>query len=173
METLNDTNAPESAEDCLEEIVRIEIEREGNLELVAIEVEAREDLLDHVRERLGLTAEFLIFERGADLPLTKHPHGRKALRLLAHRHLEIMVRVQFEHRTAQATFSPAKTVFKVLQWVVGKDGFNLDPMSAARANLILPDATSPLPRDSAIGAFTQPGEHVLVVDLTLKDFTNG
>jgi hypothetical protein len=173
METLNDAGVPAIAEDHHEEIVRIEIEREGNIKLIAIEVEEREDLLDHVRERLCLAHEILIFERGGDLPLTKHPHGRKALRLVGHRHPQILVKVNFEHRTVEATFSPANTVFKVLQWAVGKKGFDLDPMSAARANLILPGAESPLPRESAIGAFTQNGEHTLVVALTLKDFTNG
>jgi hypothetical protein len=73
----------------------------------------------------------------------------------------------------ERAFSPAKTVFKVLQWAVGKQAYNLDPTSAARANLILPGAETPLPRDSAIGSFTKPGECILVLDLTLRDFTNG
>ena len=33
-----------------------------------------------------------------------------------------------------------------LQWAVGKHGYNLDPMTAAKANLILPGADEPLPR---------------------------
>jgi hypothetical protein len=56
---------------------------------------------------------------------------------------------------------------------VGKHGFNLAPLSAAKANLILPDATEPLPRDAVIGTYVKPHEQVLIVDLTLKDFANG
>lgn len=173
METLKDASASAIAEDRSEEMIRIEIEREGAVELIALEVQDREDLLDHVRNQLGLDVEVLIFERDGDEPLTLHRKGRKALRLVAHRHRQITVKVRYEHKTEERTFSPAKTVFKVLQWAVGKQAFNLDPTSAARADLILPGAETPLPRDSAIGSFTQQGECVLVLDLTLRDFTNG
>jgi hypothetical protein len=64
-------------------------------------------------------------------------------------------------------------VFKVLQWAVSKKGFVLDPVAAAKANLILPGADAPLPRDAAVGKFVKPGHCTLMVDLTLKDFTNG
>jgi len=56
---------------------------------------------------------------------------------------------------------------------VGKKGFDLDPVTAAKANLILPGADAPLPRDAAVGKFVKTGHCTLVVDLTLKDFTNG
>ena len=173
METLKDAGVSAIAEDRSEEMIRIEIEREGAVELIALEVQDREDFLHHVRKQLELDAEILIFERDGDEPLTLHKKGRKALRLVAHRHGQIAVKVRYEHRTEERTFSPAKTVFKVLQWAVGKQAFNLDPTSAARANLILPGAENPLPRDSAIGSFTQPGDYVLILDLTLRDFTNG
>lgn len=173
METLNEAGVSAIAEDRSEEMIRIEIEREGAVEVATLEVRDREDLLHHVRNQLELDVDILIFERDGDEPLTLHKKGRKALRLVAHRHRQITVKVRYEHRTEERAFSPAKTVFKVLQWAVGKQAFNLDPTSAARANLILPGAETPLPRDSAIGNFTQPGECVLVLDLTLRDFTNG
>ena len=83
------------------------------------------------------------------------------------------MRVRYEHKTEERTFSPAKTVFKVLQWAVGKQGFNLDPMSAAKANLILPGAEQPLPARRARQVTSSRANCTLVVDLTLKDFTNG
>jgi hypothetical protein len=174
METMITADTPAAAAGShTDDIVRIEIEREGLVELVTLEIQEREDLLGHVRERLELDVDVLLFERDGDEPLTCHAKGRHALRLVAHRHRLITVEVRYEHRTIERTFAPAKTVFKVLQWAVGKHGYDLDPTSAARANLILPGADLPLPRESAIGKFTQPGECVLVVDLTLRDFTNG
>ena len=173
METHKDAGVSAIAEDRSEEMIGIEIEREGAVEVVALELQDREDLLHHLRNQLELDAEILIFERDGDEPLTLHRKGRKALRLVAHRHKQITVKVRYEHKTEERAFSPAKTVFKVLQWAVGKQAFNLDATSAARANLILPGAEAPLPRDSAIGSFTQPGERVLILDLTLRDFTNG
>jgi hypothetical protein len=174
METLEDAGglANADAQDAAE-IIRIDVEREGHAELIALEIEERDDLLDHVRTRLDLEADVLIFERDKDEPLVEIIKGRRALRLVTHKHRQITVRVQYEHRTKEETVAPSKTVFKVLLWAVGKKGFDLDAMQAAKANLILPGAETPLPRDSAIGAFTQAGECVLVVDLTLKDFTNG
>ena len=173
METMENVGVPAIAEERHEEIVRIEIEREGSTELISIEIEERDDLLIQVRERVGLGPDIHLFERGGEHPLTRHSQGRRALRLVAHRHHRIEVRVRFEHRTAQANFSPATTVFKVLKWAVGKHGFALDALLAAKANLILPNSEAPLPRDAAIGTFTRHEEHTLVVDLTLKDFTNG
>jgi len=83
------------------------------------------------------------------------------------------VEVRYEHRTIHHHFAPAATVFKVLQRAVSKKGFCLDPLAAAKANLILPGADAPMPREAAVGKFVKPGHCVLTVDLTLKDFTNG
>ncbi len=85
----------------------------------------------------------------------------------------IEVVVRYEHRSIEHKFAPSATVFKVLEWAIGKKGYGLDPLSAAKANLILPGADQPMPRDRTIGSFTKRGEKRLVVDLTLKDFTNG
>lgn len=159
--------------EIVEEVVVVEVEREGVLEPLALEVSLRADLLGHVRSHLELDAEVLLFERDHDEPITTCDPTRRALHLIAHRHKQLVIKVRYEHRTLERVFAPSKTVFKVLQWAIGEHGFRLDPVAAAKANLILPGADSPLPRESAIGVFTKPGEHVLVVDLTLRDFTNG
>jgi hypothetical protein len=126
-----------------------------------------------IREHVGAAPEMEFFERDHDEPLTAPPHGRKAIRIVGHRCHVIMVTVRYEHRTIEHRFTPSATVFKVLQWAVSKRGFDLDPTAAAKANLILPGADGPLPRDAVIGKFVKAGHCTLVVDLTLKDFTNG
>lgn len=157
----------------VEEVILVEVETEGCDEALSLEIDVRLNPLEHVRSQLQLEAEIFLFERDQDEPLTVHDPKRRALRLIAHRHKQVLVQVRFEHLTKEHVFAPSKTVFKVLQWAISKQGFNLDPVAAAKANLILPGADAPLPRDSAIGVFTKPGEHVLILDLTLRDFTNG
>jgi hypothetical protein len=168
-ETVIDPAAPAQ----VVEVILIEVEQEGRVEPSGLESDARLDPLAHVRDHLELAAEIFLFERDQDEPLIACDPGRRALRLVAHRHKQLLVKVRYEHLTKEHVFAPSKTVFKVLQWAISKHGFNLDPVAAAKANLILPGADAPLPRDSAIGVFTTPGEHVLVLDLTLRDFTNG
>lgn len=157
----------------IDELVHIEIERDGTEEIVEIEIHKHVDMLAHVRDVLGVAVDVHIFEREQPEPLSCNIEGRRHLRLLAHPHREIEVFVRYEHRTEEHHFAPSATVFSVLQWAVGKHGYKLDPTVAAKANLILPGADEPMPRDRTIGSFTKHGECQLVVDLTLKDFTNG
>ena len=172
MGTLEKVAEPASA-DRPKELTRIEFEREGCLEAVSLEIDAEVDPLHHVRVQFELDAEVLLFERDKDEAVTEWITTRRAFRLVAHRHKLLLVKVHYDHHTKEREFAPSKTTFKVLQWAIGKHGFDLDPVAGAKANLILPGADTPLPRDSAIGVFTKPGDHVLVVDLTLRDFTNG
>jgi hypothetical protein len=153
--------------------VAIEIEIEDQTEPLGFSVIIDERFEETVRARIGVTEEMHLFEHGHDEPLPHPPHGRKAIRLIGHRCRVLMVQVRYEHRTIEQRFAPAATVFRVLQWVVSKKGFDLDPLAAAKANLILPGADAPLPRNAAVGKFVKPGNCTLVVDLTLKDFTNG
>ncbi len=151
----------------------IEIEIEDQAEALTFSIVVDERFEDAVRTRAGVTGEMHLFEHGHDAPLPQPPHGRKAVRLIGHRCRVVTVEVRYEHRTIEHRFSPAATVFKALQWAVSKKGFDLDPVTAAKANLILPGADAPLPRDAAVGKFVKAGHCTLVVDLTLKDFTNG
>jgi len=86
-------------------------------------------------------------------PSCRHNVGSQAV-------FSVRVRARNHHRFAHTT-------------VLGKHGFNLDPMAAAKANLILPDAEQPLPREDVLGKHVKGDHCTLVVDLTLKDFTNG
>jgi len=158
--------------DYSDDKVRFEIEREGSDDIVELEFEG-EQPFDRVLGALGLEAATHLFERDKDEPLAGNCAGRRHMRLLAHSHRAIDVTVRYEQHSKDHRFPSSATVFKVLQWAVGKAGYRLDPTLAAKANLILPGAEQPLPRDRTIGSLTKPGHPELVVDLTLKDFTNG
>jgi len=157
----------------LRETIDVEIDIEDRPEAAIISIREGAGFFEEIRSRVPADVDLHIFERDHDEPLTSPPHGRKAMRLVAHRARLLTVEVRYDHQTHSKKFAPSKTVFKVLQWAVGKHGFNLDATAAAKANLILPGASDPLPRDEVIGNFVKPHEHVLIVDLTLKDFTNG
>jgi hypothetical protein len=183
MEHYNQTENPKPVEDqppdsgaAVVAVVEIdvEIEIEDREEPMGFSVIVDERFHETVRARIGVTEEMLhLFEHGDDKPLPSTPHGRKAIRLVGHRCPIIALQVRYEHRTIEHRFVPSETVFKALQWAVSKKGFGLDPVAAAKANLILPGADTPLPREAALGKFVKHGHCTLVVDLTLKDFSNG
>jgi hypothetical protein len=179
MDAIEDVGASDLAKTISSEgadvdaLVHLEIEIEDQVEPRQLALPGGDSFLAALRECIAVDAEIHIFERDGDEPLLCLPRGRSTLRLVAHRHHHITVQVRYEHLIKDRTFTPAKTVFNVLQWAVGKHGFDLDPVSAAKANLILPGASTPLPRDAAIGKYIEPHTCILVVDLTLKDFTNG
>lgn len=156
-----------------DELLRVEIEREGMDETFALEMPIHSDMIAEIRERLALDPEVHVFERDQDEPLTCNVEKRRHLRLLAHPQRSLEVVVRYDHLEKDRRFPPSATVFRVLRWAVGKQAYNLDPNTAAKANLMLPGAEQPLPRDRTIGSFTRPGSPRLVLDLTLKDFTNG
>lgn len=176
METTFQTPAPEHAREHSHDeanLTLVEIIHAGSVEAIVLKFGPGVDIATAIREALALEAEIELFERDMDAPFKEAACDRKALRLIAHRSKKITVKVRYEHRVEEHAFSPSKTVFKVLQWVTGPKGFNLDATSAARANLILPGADTPLPREAFIGSFVAHGHQELVLDLTLKDFTNG
>jgi hypothetical protein len=115
--------------------------------------------------------DFELIERDADEPINDLG-GRKALSVVAHRCKKVQVTVTFD-REINDDFPPSATINKVLRWAVGKKGFKLDDDQQAKANLILPDAKDPLPREAMVGEFVTTGTCNLEFVLTLKDFTNG
>jgi hypothetical protein len=173
METVNTAGDPAHAARPKDDVIRIEVIHAGSVEAVVMELPPGEDLLAALRLALAIEDDLLVFERDQDEPLACLPPGRKALRLVTHKAHTIELEVRYDHKTFKKAFPPSKTVFKALQWAVGKHAFDLDPASAAKANLILPGADEPLPREAVIGSYVPHGHHVLVVDLTLRDFTNG
>jgi hypothetical protein len=170
----HDAQPPDSGAGLVEVVeIDVEIEFEDRDEPMGLAVVVDERFHETVRARIGASEDVHLFEHGHDEPLSGPPHARKAIRLVAHRCRLVTLHARYEHLTIEHTFAPAATVFKGLQWAVSKKGFNLDPVAAAKANLILPGADAPLPREAALGKFVKPGHCKLVVDLTLKDFSNG
>lgn len=160
-------------ESLVEEVVHIEVEIEDRVEILTLRADGEVELVEVIRERLEINEDFHIFERGRDEPFKHHDRGRKHVRVVAHRCHEVKLEVRFEQHSKPHHFKPSITVFKALQWAVSKHAYNLDPTNAAKANLILPGADAPLPREDVLGKYVKPGHCALVVDLTLKDFSNG
>jgi hypothetical protein len=157
----------------IEEAVRVEVEIEDRIELLVLPLTGGVALVEVIREKLEVSEEFHFFERGHDEQFSHPAADRKHVRVVAHRCHQVALDVRFEHETKRHHFKPSTTVFTALQWAVSKHAFNFDPMKAAKANLILPGADMPLARDDVLGKHVKPGHCTLVVDLTLKDFTNG
>ena len=156
------------------EIIRVEVEiedRQGT-ELIEVEGGNLNAVLAGVRT-LAALEDVHVFERDADETIGVEIEQKKALSIIAHRCKRVHVKVQYDHRTEPHEFAPSATVFRVLQWAAGKKGFKLDDAAKAKANLILPGADQPLPKDAAIGRYVKHHDCELTLDLTLKDFTNG
>jgi hypothetical protein len=151
----------------------IEIELEGETQPREFQVARSERWLEELKRELALSADTELYEVDADEPLSQPGADRSAFRLVAHRLRHITVVVRYEHEQKDRKFRPGATIFRVLQWAVSKKGFNLDAEQAPRANLILPGEDAPLPKEATLASVTPKGEDTLVVDLTLKDFTNG
>lgn len=164
---------PQTEGSLVEEAVHVEIEIEDRVEILAVQPDGELELVEIIREKLAIGEDFHFFERGRDEPFRHHDRGRKHVRLIAHRCHQVTLEVRFEQHSKPHHFKPSTTVFKALQWAVSKHGYDLDPTIAAKANLILPDADAPLPREDVLGKYVKPGQCTLVVDLTLKDFSNG
>lgn len=158
------------------EKIRVEVEIEDRKDVKVIEVEGRSlaAVVEGVRALAAEHGEGMhIFERDAEDVIGVEIEARKAISVIGHRHKKLHVTVRFEHHVAHHDFTPSSTVQKVLTWAVERKEFNLDPTAKAKANLILPGGTEPLPRDAMIGRYVTHPRHEVTFDLTLKDFTNG
>ena len=152
--------------------VRFELEIEGISAPIAAEIEGSlEAVLQAARAHLH-EGDIRVFERNCDDEFV-HAGERTAMRLVVHRAEKVDVKVHFEQHTKSREFAPSATVYKVLQWAIEKHGFNLDETARAKANLMLPGADAPLPREAVIGSLFGSHDCNLVFELTLKDFTNG
>ncbi|RUV30511.1 MULTISPECIES: hypothetical protein [unclassified Mesorhizobium] len=154
-------------------IVRVELEFEDLPEHSHLEIEAGDldAILHATRGKPGFEKAHL-FERDSEETLTGIGN-RRAISILVHRCRHVTVQVRYDGDTKSREFSPAVTILRVLQWAVSKRGFNLDDNAAAKANLMLPGADQPLPKDAMLGVYVKHPGCSLTLDLTLKDFTNG
>lgn len=141
-------------------------------EIIELEDVSLEKLLKEVQLKSKTDDDVYIFEKDKDDELT-NIEGKNHISIIVHRCKKITVLINFEHRTESHTFSPSATVFRVLTWAIGKKGFDLDDTARAKANLIIPNQESPLPRDAVIGSYVTDKNCSLTLELTLRDFTNG
>lgn len=155
------------------ELVRVEVEREGGESPVSLELRPGPKLLDELRRRLDLDSSIHLFMRDSDEPLENVDEKRRNLKLIAHRRKAIEIVVRYEHREEKRKFTPSATVLKVLQWATRPNVFGIDPAIVPKANLIVPGAENPLPRDQLVGTIPSEDCDRLVLDLTFRDFTNG
>ncbi|HXL49042.1 MAG TPA: hypothetical protein VN975_09645 [Xanthobacteraceae bacterium] len=153
--------------------VEVEIEDRNAIEVIQLEGGSLGDVLREVRQLAALGDELQVFERDGEEVIGIEIENRKALALHAHRCRKVRVMVRWNADTKEHHFSPAAHVHRVLLWAIGKKGFNLDDTAKAKANLMLPGADLPLPKDAVIGRFVKYGDCELTLDLTLRDFTNG
>jgi hypothetical protein len=156
------------------ETIRVEVEIEDRKKIEVFEVEGGnlDGVLREVRA-LAALQDLHVFERDKDEPIGREVETRKVLSLHAHRCRKVTVKVHFNHETKEHEVAPSSTVYRVLLWAVSKRGFDLDDTAKAKANLILPGADEPLPKDAVIGSLVKHSECRLTLELTLKDFTNG
>lgn len=154
--------------------VRIEVEIEDRKTVEVTEVEGGnlEAVLREVRA-LAALEDLIVFERDGDEPIGVEIEKRKVLSLHGHRCHKVLVKAHWNHLTKERDFSPAVHIHRVLLWAISKKGFGLDDTAKAKANLILPGTTEPLPKDAVIGSFVKHSDCSLTLELTLKDFTNG
>jgi hypothetical protein len=153
--------------------VEVEIEDRQDAKIIEVEGGSLDAILAGVRRLAELEEAYEIFERDKEEPIGPEIEKKKHIALVAHRCKGVLVKVHYEHRTIEHHYPPSATVFRVLQWAIGKKGFILDDTAKAKANLMLPGATEPLPKNDVIGRFAQHDRCELTLDLTLKDFTNG
>lgn len=99
--------------------------------------------------------------------------GRRAIAIVATRCKKVAVTVDFNGESKTEHFAPSAKVNKVLRWATGKRGFNLDDDARAKANLIVPCTTHPVPKEAPIVRFVIADTCSAKFDLTLKDFSNG
>jgi hypothetical protein len=154
--------------------VRVELEVEDRKTVDVIEVEggSLDAVLREVRA-LAALEDLHVFERDKDEPVGLEIEMRNVLSLHGHRCRKVTVKVHWNHETKEHEFAPSAHVHRVLLWAISKKGFNLDDTAKAKANLILPGADEPLPKDAVIGSFVKHGVCGVTLELTLKDFTNG
>jgi hypothetical protein len=152
--------------------IEIQVEDQEKSQLLEVDVNNGADFKLAVLKQIGLD-EANLFLHDDDAEIGDDVTRMKAVVLVAHRCKKLVVTINYEEKSIRKKFAPSATVFRVLQWAIGRNGFKLDATAAAKANLILPEAEQPLPREGVIGKYADKKTCSFEADLTLKDFTNG
>jgi hypothetical protein len=119
------------------------------------------------------TAELFIFIEEDEEPIDRlSSHGRFRHRHHAHVHRcrRISVTVRYGEPKTKS-FSPSASVARVRDWAVGKHGFDIDPIDAAK--LALAQGDELLDPESRVGEYAKHPECSVTFDLVNKDRFQG
>jgi hypothetical protein len=160
--------------------IEIFIQGEGFTEIEVINLPPGSHVRDiavAVGHKKGVAPEeLLIFEEDGDDPLDfKRPLNKEPSCAVHHAHRvpKIDVVVQYLNKSKEKAFSPSTRIQKVLDWVVGRDGFAIDPTIAPEMELALRGETKELPKEAHIGRYVQHPHHRLELDLIRGIIPNG
>lgn len=90
-----------------------------------------------------------------------------------HRARRVDVAVHYNGGEKHRHFSPATRVQLVLDWAVGKDGFNIDPTIAPELELAIHGQTTALPKNAHIGRYVNHPHHCVAFDIIRGTVPNG
>jgi hypothetical protein len=90
-----------------------------------------------------------------------------------HRVRKIEVGVFYQGQRKEKKFPPSARVQRVLDWAVGKDGFNIDPAIAPEMELAIHGQTKALPKNAHIGRYIRHPHCALDFDLIRGVVPNG
>ena len=90
-----------------------------------------------------------------------------------HRARQVEVTVFYKDGHKEKRFSPSARVQRVLDWAVGREGFNIDPPIAPEMELAQHGQTTALPKNAHIGRYVRHPHHVLALDLIRGIVPNG
>ena len=90
-----------------------------------------------------------------------------------HRARQVEVTVFYKDGHKEKRFPPSARVQRVLDWAVGREGFNIDPPIAPEMELAQHGQTTALPKNAHIGRYVRHPHHVLALDLIRGIVPNG
>jgi hypothetical protein len=157
------------------------VEGEGLLEIETIRLSKgvpAERLIAAVAAKGGFPAgEAVLFVEDEDEPLDfaavviDEHMGERIHHVHRARHVEVTV--FYQGREKNKSFRPSARVQRVLDWAVGRDGFNIDPAIAPEMELALHGQTVALPKSAHIGRFVHHPHHSVAFDLIRGVVPNG
>jgi hypothetical protein len=123
------------------------------------------------------TEDALLFVEDCDEPLDlaiilSHDERERKVHHV-HRALKIEVAVYYQSRHVTRHFPPSARVQRVLDWAVGRDGFNIDPVIAPEMELAFQSTGTALPKNAHIGRYVRHPHHKLALDLIRGIVPNG
>jgi hypothetical protein len=167
--------------------IEVMVEGEGleDVEIIRIPQGATaREIVAAVAQKVGFSGEeAVLLVEDSDVPvdlslvITEDTAGGKIHHV--HRAKKIAVKVFYKHLEKEKHFPPSARVQRVLDWAVGKDGFNIDPTIAPDMELALhddkipDDQKKPLPKNAHIGRYVHHPHHCLELDLIRGKVPNG